>query len=69
MNEQKQLADKIAELEKKVNVLAEGAIQTSAVIAAIEWSLIGKKIVTPEQLKKLYKKNLSLISEIENTPS
>ena len=69
MNEQKQLADKVTELEKKVNVLAEGAIQTSAVIAAIEWLLIGKKIVTPEQLKKLYEKNLSVIFEQKNIPS
>ena len=69
MNEQKQLADKVTELEKKVNVLAEGAIQTSAVIAAIEWLLIGKKIFTPEQLKKLYEKNLSVIFEQKNIPS
>lgn len=32
MNEQKQLADKVAELEKKVNVLAEGAIQSSGFV-------------------------------------
>ena len=69
MYEQKQLTAKISELEKKVNALAEGAIQMSAVISAIEWALIGKKIITPEQLKKLYEKNLSLISEVENKPS